>query len=185
MKKHLKALTVSLCAIALIVASIAATMAYLSTKTEPAEHTFTAGNINIALNDPAEINEKMMPGVDITTVDRKVIVKANSEQCYLFVKLTKLNNFDTFLTYTIADGWTPLNGNNDVYYRVVDFSAEEQGFNVFAKFTAKAECTKADYDAIQPDKKPNITLTAYAVQHVGIADEAAAWEIANGLDPSN
>ena len=187
MKKLLKVLSVALCVVALVVGSVAATVAYLSMSTKTVEHTFTAGNISIRLNDTTEIIDKMMmPGEDIAAT-RAVIVEEKSEKCYLFVKVTKENNFDTYLECHMAEGWTLLEsveGESDVYYRVANATAaeEELTFAVFDHFTAKAECTKAQYDAISADAKPNVTLTAYAVQFVGFADKVAdAWDVAQNI----
>lgn len=186
MKKLLKVLAVALCAVLLVVGSVAATVAYLSMNTQTVEHTFTAGNISIRLNDTTEIIDKMMPGENIAAT-RAVIVEEKSEQCYLFVKVTKENNFDTYLTYTMAAGWTLLEsveGESDVYYRVANATAaeEELTFAVFDHFTANPKCTKAQYDAISADAKPNVTLTAYAVQFVGFeSDVAGAWNAAQNI----
>lgn len=184
MKKLLKVLSVALCVVALVVGSVAATVAYLAMETNTVEHTFTAGNINIALNSTANITEKMMPGEDIDAT-RVVTVEQGSEKCYLFVEVTKQNDFDEFLTYTMAGGWTLLSGTTDVYvyYRVVEANENaDQKFEVFDYFTANADCTKKDYDEIPADAAPNVTLTAYAVQFVGFADSVEdAWEVAQGI----
>lgn len=187
MKKLLKVLSVALCVVALVVGSVAATVAYLAMSTATVEHTFTAGNINIRLNDTTEIiDEMMMPGEDITAT-RAVIVEEKSEKCYLFVKVTKENDFDIYLECHMAAGWTLLGGTTDVYYRVAEATEadEELSFAVFTHFTARPECTKAQYDAIRADAKPNVTLTAYAVQFVGFADNVAgAWNVAQNIPRS-
>ena len=184
MNKLLKALSVALCVVALVVGSVAATVAYLSMSTQTVEHTFTAGNISIRLNDATEIiDNKMMPGEDIAAT-RAVIVEEKSEKCYLFVKITKQNSFDTYLKYYMAEGWELLDGTTDVYYRVANATAaeEELTFAVFTHFTARADCTKAQYDLISADAKPNVTLTAYAVQYVGFeSDVAGAWNVAQNI----
>lgn len=185
MKKLLKVLSVALCVVALVVGSVAATVAYLAMKTETVEHTFTAGNIRIRLNDTTEIiDEMMMPGVEIAAT-RAVIVEKKSEKCYLFVKVTEENDFDIYLECHMAAGWTLLEeGTTEaVYYREVEANAnEEQTFKVFDHFTARPECTKAQYDAIRADAKPNVTLTAYAVQFVGFdGNVAGAWNEAQNI----
>ena len=182
MKKLLKVLSVLLCMVALVVGSVAATVAYLAMETNTVEHTFTAGNINIALNSTANITEKMMPGESIVAT-RAVTVKQGSEKCYLFVEVTKQNNFDKFLTYEMAGDWTLLSGTTGVYYRVVEANeTANQEFKVFDYFTANANCTKKDYDEIPADAAPNVTLTAYAVQFVGFANSVeGAWEVAQGI----
>jgi hypothetical protein len=95
---------------------IGTSVAWLTSKTEDLVNTFTYGDINIKLdetdtNDGDEninTNEyKMLPGNEITK-DPKVTVIANSEDSYLFVKLTKSENFDNFMAFEIAEGWTLL-----------------------------------------------------------------------------
>ena len=176
MNKHSKVLIIALCSIALVVGSVAVTMAYLFDTTDTANDTFTVGNIDIDLNDASEISHKMMPGAEIDP-NREVIVKGDSEKCYLFIEMSRENGFDTYLTYTMADGWVKLNDDGNVYYRVVETNAGDQTFDVFTNFTARPECTKAQYDAIAAGSEPNIQLTAYAVQFDYIADVNAAWNV--------
>ena len=183
MNKFLKVLVVALCAVALVVGSVAATVAYLAAKTNAVEHTFTTGNIKITLSgDVTAINETMVPG-KVFTPDRRVTVEANSEKCYLFVKLNKLNGFDTYLTPTMDDGWTLVTGTTDVYYRVVDSSSDPQEFKVLKNITAKPDCTMAQYDELHRlNTTPTLTLTAYAIQYLGISTAEAAWNEAKSLD---
>ena len=176
MNKHLKVLIIALCSIALIVGSVAVTIAYLVDITETKNDTFTVGNIDIELNAAGDIEHKMMPGATFDP-NRKVTVKGGSEKCYLFIEMSRENNFDTYLTYTMPNEWVKLNDDGNVYYRVVDTSANNQTFDVFTNFTAKPECTKAQYDAIAAGSKPNIRLTAYAVQFDNIADVNEAWNV--------
>lgn len=174
MNKYLKVLIIALCSIALVVGSVAVTMAYLVDTTETKNDTFTVGNIDIELNAAGDISHKMMPGATIDP-NREVTVIGGSEDCYLFIEMSRENNFDTYLTFTMADGWTKLNDN--VYYRVVATNANNQTFDVFTNFIAKPECTKAQYDLIAAGDKPNIKLTAYAVQRANINTAAEAWNV--------
>lgn len=176
MNKHLKVLIIALCSIALVVGSVAVTMAYLVDTTVTKNDTFTVGNIDIELNAAGDISHKMMPGDEIDP-NREVTVIGGSEKCYLFIEMSRENNFDTYLTYTMAADWVKLNDDGNVYYRVVDTNANNQTFDVFTNFIARPECTKAQYDAIAADKKPNIKLTAYAVQHKNIETAAEAWNV--------
>ena len=175
---------------------IGTSVAWLTSKTEDLVNTFTYGDINIKLdetdtNDGDEninTNEyKMLPGNEITK-DPKVTVIANSEDSYLFVKLTKSENFDNFMTFEIAEGWTLLEGTTDVYYREVTKSDKDQEFIVLKdnKVKVKEEVTKAMLNELDNDGKkdyPTLTITAYAVQRDGkieaIDTPAEAWAIAS------
>ncbi len=191
--KLTKILAIVLCAAALVTGSIAATVAYLTMKTNAVQNTFTAGDIEITLDQTATLNEfKMMPG-QTYTVNPSVTVTADSEDCWLFVKIDEVlegsdagfpdgTTFATYLTYALADGWTKLDGETGVYYRSV--TDVEKGTGLFVikdnTVTATATCTKAQYDLLN-DAKPNLKLTAYAVQRVGFDTAAAAWVQAEAL----
>lgn len=175
MKKFLKPLAVLVCTVALVAGTVAATLAYLKVETAPITNTFVAGDINITLTETAGEEFKMVPGTDIAK-DPTVTVEAGSEACWLFVKLDKSTNFDTYLEYDIAAGWTPLAGVNGVYYRQVAAvekdADEEPSFSVLAdnKVTVK-NVTKADYNDIGEGETPTLTVTAYAIQYAGFAPE--------------
>ena len=175
MNKHLKVLIIALCSIALVVGSVAVTMAYLF-DTDTKKDTFTVGNIDIELNGTVDISQKMMPGT--TFASPSVTVNGGSEACYLFIKMDKNANFDTVLEYTQADGWSELTGVPNVYYRLVESSDSNQTFPVFTNLIADPTCTKAQYDSIQLGEEPSISLTAYAVQQVNIGTAAEAWNVA-------
>ena len=106
------------------------TYAWLVAKTEPLENVFTVGDINIALTQTKPNINKLIPGANIAT-DPVVTVMADSEDCWLFIKIVKSTEFDDFMEFAIAQGWTPLKSVPDVYYRQVDSSEENQDFMIF------------------------------------------------------
>jgi hypothetical protein len=167
----------------LIGCAIGGTVAWLTAKTDAVVNTFTYGDIDIELNEtkPANREAKIIPGVDIEK-NPKVTVKANSEACWLFVKVEKAGTFVTNkVTYSIDTGWTQGDGTNipsDVYYRSVTASNADQPFGVLSgdKIIVSEELTKAEINGLNDAAKtPKLTFTAYAVQKDGIADAAAAW----------
>lgn len=163
MKK--KILIPALAAVLAISCVIGGTIAWLTDKTETIDNTFTVGDININLAETTK-EYKMVPGCTIEK-DPKVTVEANSEKSYVFVKVEESSNFDDFMTYAMAEGWTELTEGSGVYYRVVDTSAMAQEFPVLAdnKVTVKEEVTKAMLDALIPATYPKLSFTAYAVQY--------------------
>lgn len=175
MKKFMKALALVACAAILVAGSVAATFAYLTTKTETIANTFTAGNISITLTETPREQYKMVPGTSIDK-DPTVTVEAKSEKCYLFVKIEKSQNFDTYMTYTIAENWEAVDGADGVYYQIVDASQAEKVLPVLLnnKVQAKADCTKAQYNSLTGNL-PTLSVTAYAVQFEGINTVALAW----------
>ena len=165
MKKKTVALLLVL--VLLLGGAIGGTVAWLTDKTSPVTNTFTDSNIDITLNETTGSDYKMVPGYTISK-DPKVTVKAGSEKCYLFVKLEKSTNFDDFLTYQIADGWTALEGQNGVYYRVVDTDQMGTAFIVLKdnQVSVKDSVTKAMMDELADhNKRPTLTVTAYASQY--------------------
>ena len=158
--------------------AVGGTAAWLAAKSDSIASTFTFGDINITLTETDHQEQtKIIPGVDIPK-DLKVTVKADSVDCWLFVKVEEAGTFvDGKVTYSIADGWTQGNGTQipkDVYYREVREVTAERTFSVLKgdKITVSETLTKED---IQNITDPTLTFTAYAVQMEGINTAAEAW----------
>ncbi len=171
------------------VAVVGVTVALLSDVTEVVENTFVFGDINIDLDESDIDNDgntkkntytHVMPGKEYTK-DPVVTVKENSEACYVFVKLTKTANFDNYFNYSIADGWTALDGETDVYYRTQAATGDTSvSYHVLKddKVTVKTSVTKNDVEAMA-NNHPKMTFVAYAVQSDSIDSAADAWAEAN------
>ena len=183
-----KALVALLALVLVIGCSLGGSLAWLTAKTDPVTNTFTVGDINISLGE-STTDYKIVPGVNIAK-DPKVTVKANSEACWLFVKVDEAN-WPTFkeeddttrkVDYAIADGWTKLTGVEDnVYYRKVDASDNAQEFYVLAgnTVTVSENLTKSEVQGIGTgESAPTLTFTAYAVQREGVDTPEEAWNIA-------
>lgn len=183
MKTIRKTLILAACAMMLVCATIAGTLAWLTDTTDPVVNTFTVGNIDITLAESTGNTYKMVPGYTIDK-DPEVTVKAGSEDCYLFVKLEKSSNFDTYMTYEMADAWTQLSDVNGVYYRKVTGVTSDQSFDVLKnnQVQVKDGVTKAMMDSLTKETYPTLTITAYASQLMDGETEfgaAAAWENVN------
>lgn len=174
-----KKLTVSLAVLALVACMTAgATLAWLTAKTSSVTNTFTYGDINIELKETTGESYKMVPGNTIAK-DPKVTVKANSEACWLFVKVEKSTNFDEFMTYGIADGWTKLDGVDGVYYREVASPTDDTVFDVLKdnSVTVKTTVTKEQFNSLTSTTMPTLTFTAYACQKDNVSTAADAWNL--------
>ena len=177
-----KKIAISIVAVALVLCcAIGGTLAWLTDKTGPVTNTFTVGDINIDLTETTT-DYKMVPGNTIAK-DPKVTVKANSEACYLFVKVTKSGNFDQFLTYEMADGWTQYEGTTDVWYRTVPASNANQEFEVLkdSKVTVKGTVTK-EMMTSSDFTNPTLTFKAAAVQKANLELDAAYEQAKTLLD---
>ena len=156
---------------------IGGAVAWLTAKTEPVVNTFTVGDINITLTESTGTSYTFIPGKDISK-DPKVTVAANSETCYLFIKVTKENWPSTSkISYTMAEGWNELTGNEGVFYREVASSTSEQAFHVITgdKIMVSSELTKAELNDFATPI--SFSVKAFAVQKDGIADANAAWDV--------
>ena len=174
MKKKTLALVLALTL--LVAGVVGGTLAWLTATTGEVQNTFTVGDININLAETTT-DYKMVPGNNIAK-DPKVTVKANSETCWLFVKVTESENLKNFITYAIATGWTEL--ETGVYYREVPASDADQTFPVLAgnTVTVKSDVTKEMLTA-KDFANPTLTFKAYAVQKDNVASASDAWAKVN------
>jgi len=203
MKK--KAIVAVVAIVLVLCCAMGGTLAWLVDSTTEVKNTFTYGDINISLWEH-ELNEdgltlstdvftgeeqtgfKMIPGNKIEK-DPTVTVKANSEACWLFVKIVESDNFDDFMTYGVASGWTQLtvdaegNAITDlIYYREVAATTADTDFAVLANDSVSVKDTvKKDMLKDGVFVAPTLSFTAYAVQRdTNITTAAQAWNIAMG-----
>lgn len=205
-RSALKKMIAALSVILVLLVGVAGTLAYLQVKTGSVQNTFAPSNIDLTLAETATEGGsttantyKMIPGVKIDK-DPKVTVKADID-CYVFVEVTETTNFDTYMTYAIADGWKLLNTTNGAVTEIADdadldgtyvlfreVSANQTSYilagdaaNPNGVVTVKDSVTKTDmkllYDTDGNEiNKPTLTFTAYAIQKAGFEDKIAdAW----------
>lgn len=212
MKKKSVALLVAV--VMLFGVAVGSTVAWLRTETGNVVNTFTVGNINIdlkehdyvlasdSLDKTKEVTEekeyKMVPG-DTLPKDPFVRVKANSEDCWVFVTVTKSSNFNTFMEFEI-DGskWELVETNeNTTVYRyktIVSTKTEDQLFYILKdnQVVVKTSVTKTQLDALTEATYPTLTFKAYAVQSDNLVaadgtsiedtNASAIWAIAKTAD---
>lgn len=189
---NMKPLALIMALVLLVGGVIGGTVAWLIATPDPVVNTFTYGDININLdetdtqldgdNNPNTNEYEMMPGQPITK-DPEITVKSGSEEMWLFVKLEKSSNFDTFMEYTVADGWTALSGVDGVYYQHItaeDVATADKKIAVIKDdtVTVKESVTKEQLNALDSgssENYPTLTVTAYAVQYAGNATADDAW----------
>ena len=183
-RNTLKPMLIAMAVVLLLGCVTGGTLAWLTDKTDEVTNTFTVGDINIDLTETWNYDSdgngtidswqgKMIPGHTIAK-DPKVTVKANSEKCYLFVKLTKSDNFDSFMTFGMETGWTEVPRENGVYYRIVDRSGSDQYFYVLEnnQVSVRGTVTKSDMNALTSSTYPTLTVQASAVQYFETNGEA-------------
>lgn len=191
MKKKSLALVLALAL--MVVGAVGGTLAWLTAKSAVVTNTFTTSDIKVELKETTGTQYKMIPGYAIEK-DPKAKVLDGSEDCFLFVKLEKAGNFDTYLEYTIADDWMQLTGEgipDAVYYRTVKGNQIGEAYSVLKgdQVTVKGTVTKADMEALNKDSatKPTLTITAYASQLYESAGvkftPAKAWANVKPVNP--
>lgn len=184
MKKK-KALALAAAAALACCCAAGGSLAWLWDRTESPENEYTVGNIGIALEENTGDSYSMIPGCTIRK-DPTVTVTAGSETCYLFVKVEKSEHFDDYMTCRMADGWTPLEENPDVYWQVAQTSSTDKSYPVLKDNTVTVRDTVTEAMMARAGK-PTLTFTAYAVQYYNGGDAdgetcfepADAWEIVN------
>ena len=198
--KKAKLLTM-LGAVALIGAiGVGSTLAYLSDTTDVVENTFTVGKVEISLDETDNDNPSgdrvteneytnMIPGTTYTK-DPTVHVTNDSEDCYVFVKITgikEIENADGTIAVVSTDEMLTVNGFNANLEKVA-------GTEDIYKYTIKVEKVNQNdndikiFDSITLNKdveggEPNeITVRAFAIQAGGdITDAEMAAEATNAL----
>lgn len=180
---------------------IGGSVAWLTARSDTVVNTFTTSDITVKLEETkgktstGTYEFKMVPGCTIDK-DPKAWVVEGSEDCILFVKLEWENNtFDnnkSYVTYTIADGWTGLAYHPGVYYRTVRSTemGESHKFSILKddKVTVSGDITKEMMNSLTDGtaQKPTLTITAYASQlYKDSTTEFSAAEAWANITPSN
>lgn len=201
MKTKTKALVLALCAVLLVVTTVFATMAYL-TSTDSVQNTFSVGKVAISLDEKDVDGSK----TDTTTVGRDkanaytivpgqryskdpiVHVDATSESSYVFIRVENgISKYEaqeatgedayTPIAKQITDnnGWTPLTGVSGVYYKEYTKGQADKDLEVFNSFKIADKANDVDgWDAI--DGNTTIEVFAYAIQKAGFENDVVeAW----------
>jgi hypothetical protein len=153
-------------------------------ETDPVVNVFTYGNIKIDLKETTGDHYKMTPGKELAK-DPRLTVKADSENCWLFVKIEESTDkaLSDFVEYQVADGWTALANTTGVYYREVNAADEDVSFPVIKddKVKVKGSVTQEMLEQLNDQNYPKLTITGYAVQRdaeIAEVDTAAeAWNL--------
>lgn len=199
-KTKTKALLMSLCAVLLVAASVLGTMAYL-TDSKDVKNTFTVGNVTITMDetdvDGSTPNKerdqansyKLLPGHTYTK-DPIIHVDANSEDCYLFVKVDnqitaiEADGNTTVAAQMAAKGWKAVEGKDGIYVYVGTTAAPvavkaNDNVTVFEQLVIAGT---VNGDTLKAYENKTITVTAYAVQKDGFEGKTAdqIWSTAFG-----
>lgn len=178
-----------LAVVLLIGGTIGGTLAWLAAESGPVTNTFTVGKIEIELKEHELKNDgtldtskevvknenyKILPGAT-QPKDPFVTVKANSENCYVYVLVTNdlVIGTDPVAVCDIYANWEQIGKKeNSILYRhnaIVNASESDQSLQVFSKVTYDGEkITKATITGLNGK---TIEIKAYAHQADNLTEE--------------
>jgi len=188
MKKMSKALLLVVCAVLLVATSVMGTLAYLTHTTDAVTNTFTIGSVLITLDETdvdvygvkdgetrvKENTYKLIPGREYVK-DPKIHVDADSENCWVFIKMN--NGLGTAASITIdTANWTKIEETADgvVYAYNAEMEAGKSTTALFSSFTFASDADPKAYEG------KTITLIGYAVQRQGLNTAKEAWDASFG-----
>ena len=182
-----KTLTVIIALVLVVVMSVAGTVAYLTSQAT-VTNSFTVGKVEITLDETdvdlygskdgetrvAENTYKLIPGHTYTK-DPIVHVGADSEDCWLFVKvengLSAIEDSNAKIAGQLTEnGWTLVAGTNIYAYK--NTVSASSNVPVFGSFKLAGDADVANYASAE------IVVTAYAVQADSFDTAADAWTAA-------
>lgn len=182
MKNAKKILALLMCAVLLVGASIAGTVAYLTSQ-DTVTNTFTVGKVEIKLEEydvdeqsgkknatvvEGLANLELVPGREIEK-NPFITVDANSETCWLFVKIVNGLGDAVTINGLTENGWTAVTGHEGYYQYEYAVGAN----TVVPVFNSVTCGTGNTYDTLNDISTKNIVVTAYAVQSEGVSQDAA------------
>lgn len=195
MKNAKKALLLVLCAVLLVAASVAGTLAYL-TSNASVSNTFTVGNVSITMVE-TKVNEygvaltdenagttnegntyKLIPGHTYTK-DPTITVSENSENCYILVKIE--NGLGSDATLSMKTGWEKFNESRNTSIWVYGTNSDPVSVSKNDKVTPFTTFKFGDHANPATYKTSSIDVTAYAIQTDTLEDKTAEdlWALLN------
>ena len=203
MKRTKKILSLALCAVLLVAATVATTVAYL-TDDASVTNTFTVGNVDIKLDEaPVDENGEATSGERVTeniyhllpghryAKDPKVTVESQSEDCYLFVKVenelttygleaaTVSEGYQDIEAQMTKNGWVKTGIDNVWYYGTsnpAEATAVTAGASkvVFEYFKIADSVTYTDLEKISEDKDGETNPTVIEITAYAIQEDGFA-----------
>ncbi|MBO5911888.1 MAG: hypothetical protein J6Q76_00255 [Clostridia bacterium] len=159
----------------LLTVTVGVTFAMLIASSQPVVNTFTVGNVNITLDETTGTEYKLSPGVELMK-NPTVTVKANSENCWLFVKVEKSTDFDKYCSYSISSDWANVEGYDGIYCQKVTKSAIDRKYGILKNNRVTVNDTLTEEQLAAISKYPTLKFTAYAIQSDSFSNPADAWQ---------
>ncbi|MCC8073334.1 MAG: hypothetical protein LIO62_04335 [Clostridiales bacterium] len=166
--KLTSAIAVGLAAVMLIGG---ASYAYLEDSDGDVVNNFSTNKVEVDIDETTGEDYDIVPG---TSQDKDPTVTIdNTVDSYLYVIIE--DNTQDLVEWAIADGWTLLDGYDNVYYRLVGADDADKTFSVLDgdQVSYSADLTNADMEAADGDV--TLTFKAYAIQAEPFNDPVKAY----------
>lgn len=175
--KSKKKMTTTALAVALAVLLLigGGTFAYLQSTSDDVKNNFKTNQVTVSLDEMTGSGYDIIPGTE-QAKDPKVTVD-NTVDAYVFVEVT--DTTQGLVEYSIADGWTQLEGYPNVYYREVAKDADTKVFSVLAGDKVSYSAALENSDMMENGQlKTGVELTfkARVIQKDGFVDALAAYK---------
>lgn len=161
------------------------TFAYLKGETDPITNNFSANQVSVELEESTGRNYNIIPGTT-QRKDPKVTVK-NSVDAYVFVEIT--DETDNLVDYAIADGWMPVDGVPNVYYRLVSAIQDIKEFSVLkndeVRYSKALENDDMTDGSGSLKRDINLTFNAVAIQAEPFANAEEAYKAKDSIITSD
>ena len=161
------------------------TFAYLKGETDPITNSFRTNQVQVSLEETTGNEYNIIPGTT-QRKDPKVTVN-NTVDAYVFVEIT--DETDNLVDYAIADGWIPLDGVPNVYYRLVSAAQDVKEFSVLANDEVRYSKALENHDMTDGSgslkRDINLTFNAVAIQAEPFADAKEAYNAKDAVITSD
>lgn len=161
------------------------TFAYLKGETDPITNSFRTNQVQVSLEETTGNEYNIIPGTT-QRKDPKVTVN-NTVDAYVFVEIT--DETDNLVDYAIADGWIPLDGVPNVYYRLVSAAQDVKEFSVLANDEVRYSKALENHDMTDGSgslkRDINLTFNAVAIQAEPFANEEEAYKAKDSIITSD
>lgn len=201
MRRMRKTLVLVACIALVAGLAIGGTLAWLADDTQPITNTFTTAGIDIDLTETPNQDDntwkaQLVPGMEYAKNPVVSVVRPETDvEIYLFVKFEETvdeNVLSYNSTLTSINGWEPLNGVANVWYRTVGATEVTTCNNTDCEVTnphwhlLEGDKVSIDNDVVKtdiPNADTTMKWTAYAIQTVKDKDNKLqpkeAWDILN------
>lgn len=161
------------------------TFAYLKGETDPITNSFRTNQVQVSLEETTGNEYNIIPGTT-QRKDPKVTVN-NTVDAYVFVEVADAT--EGLVRYAIADGWSPLDGVPNVYYRLVSAAQDVKEFSVLANDEVRYSKALENHDMTDGSgslkRGIDLSFNAVAIQAEPFADAKEAYNAKDAVITSD